>query len=602
MKKWMNYAKMIAAAGTALAVILSGGTSTLACTGIYVGSGISENGSTYMGRSEDIGDMYGKIFGVAAAQKIEPGTVYKDAYGFEMEYDKFEYPSVTYAYTYVKDSPKYGETMADENGDPLGEAYAEAGQNEKGLSMSATVSTSYNKAAEAADPLVDTGLCEISMASLILGGAATAKEAVDLMAAILDTYGAGECNSVMFSDPNETWYFEIVSGHQYAAVKMPEEYASVQPNIMLLGVIDVTDTEHVVVSEGLVKTAEENGFLQTDENGNIDVAKTYACENSGMGQYVRYWQGLFYLNEEAAQALDPTAIQNNVNPVDLYIKPTKKLTTMDIFKLLACRGEGSTYDADAGSANYAIGNNRQAECHVFETRADMPAALATIQWQAMADAEFSVFVPYYSALLTEVSKTYDNDATAKKDENRTIIIDEDFLEQVKDSINWNFQIINYLCYYNRELCADGVKICLHQYQESLVQQQTAVDEKMMEFYEEDPELAVKMANALGKDLAQQVLEFSNAIKEELIAYLNGEKETPFVPSVTGMLPVYTVEHAQEAEEEVYTVIKGDCLWSIAASYYGDGTKWTLIYEANKGQITHPDWIEIGQKFVIPAAE
>ena len=33
--------------------------------------------------------------------------------------------------------------------------------------------------------------------------------------------------------------------------------------------------------------------------------------------------------------------------------------------------------------------------------------------------------------------------------------------------------------------------------------------------------------------------------------------------------------------EVYTVVSGDCLWNIAKKYYGDGRKYTIIYEANK---------------------
>lgn len=607
----MKLVKKVLTAGLSLTLALSLAAPALACTGVYVGNEVSENGSTYMGRSEDIGDMYGKIFGVAPAQTLEPGAVYEDAYGFVMEYSKFSYPSTTYAYTYVKDSPNDGETMEDEDGNPVGEAYAEAGQNEKGLCMTATVSTSCSKTVKAVDPLVDTGLCEISMTSLILGGAATAKEAVDLMAAIIDEYGAGECNSIMFSDPNETWYFEIVSGHQYAAVKMPADKVSIQPNIMLLGVIDVTDTENVVVSDDLVKLAADNGFLQTDENGNIDVAKTYANENSGMGQYVRYWQGLFYVNEAAAAELDPTVIQNNVNPVDLLVDPTEKLSTMDVFKLLAYRGEGSAYDANENSDYYAIGNNRQAECHIFETRPDMPDQLATIQWQAMADAEFSIFIPYYSALVTDVLDAYDNDATAKRGEDRSYIIDDDFLAQVKDSLNWNFQIINHLCYNNRELCADGVKACFESYQASLIEQQTAVDEQMLALYAQDPALAQQAATALGMDLAQQVLELSNTVKDELIAYLAGEQTSPFVPSVSGTLPVYSLDHVdgpwntpEEAEPEVttYTVVKGDCLWNIAKSFYGAGYKWSTIYEANKDIISNPNLIFVGQVLEIPFGE
>lgn len=36
--------------------------------------------------------------------------------------------------------------------------------------------------------------------------------------------------------------------------------------------------------------------------------------------------------------------------------------------------------------------------------------------------------------------------------------------------------------------------------------------------------------------------------------------------------------------ETYTIKSGDSLWAIAKAKYGDGTKWTMIYEANKSII------------------
>lgn len=513
-----------------LPILLAGGlifTNTItssACTGVYVGNSVSENGSTYMGRSEDIGDLYGKIYGVAQANDWEEGAMYEDAYGFSMPY-----PSHTYAYTYVKDTPEYGETMTDANGNYIGEAYAEAGQNEMGVSMSATVSTYYSNAVSVVDPLVDTGICEISIGSIILGGAATAREGVELMADIIDTYGAGECNSIMISDANETWYLEIVSGHQYAAIKMPADKVSIQPNIMLLGVIDVTDTENVIVSENLVSLAQENGFLVTDENGNIDVAKSYACEKSGKGQYSRYWQGLFYVNEEAAAALDYTTMDNKTNSGDLLVTPTYKLTTMDVLNLLAYRGEGSSYNSNENPSIYAIGNNRQAECHIFETRQNMPATLATIQWQAMADAEFSIYIPYYSALVSEVHESYSKTSG-------------DFVE---GSLNWNFQMINHLCYANRAACAENVAAYFKAYQESLVEQQAAIDAEMLTIYAYDQELAAEKATALGKDLANQVFEMSTSVLHELEAYINaGDFSQAFVPTAMteNIMPAYNFDN------------------------------------------------------------
>ena len=49
----------------------------------------------------------------------------------------------------------------------------------------------------------------------------------------------------------------------------------------------------------------------------------------------------------------------------------------------------------------------------------------------------------------------------------------------------------------------------------------------------------------------------------------------------------------------YTVESGDCLWRIAQKLLGDGNRWIEIYEANKGSISDPGMIYVGQVLEIP---
>lgn len=55
----------------------------------------------------------------------------------------------------------------------------------------------------------------------------------------------------------------------------------------------------------------------------------------------------------------------------------------------------------------------------------------------------------------------------------------------------------------------------------------------------------------------------------------------------------------EPKAESYTVKSGDSLWNIAKKYYGDGSKWQKIYDANKSKIKSPSLIYPGQVFTIP---
>lgn len=53
------------------------------------------------------------------------------------------------------------------------------------------------------------------------------------------------------------------------------------------------------------------------------------------------------------------------------------------------------------------------------------------------------------------------------------------------------------------------------------------------------------------------------------------------------------------KQKTYTVKKGDCLWNIAKKFYGNGAKYTKIYNANKSKIKNPNLIYPGQVLVIP---
>jgi len=68
-----------------------------------------------------------------------------------------------------------------------------------------------------------------------------------------------------------------------------------------------------------------------------------------------------------------------------------------------------------------------------------------------------------------------------------------------------------------------------------------------------------------------------------------------------------------SEGEIYTVVKGDCLYSISRLKYGSPFFWSLIWEANKNsvansyrfkdvrleEISDPDHIYPGQQLYLP---
>ena len=62
----------------------------------------------------------------------------------------------------------------------------------------------------------------------------------------------------------------------------------------------------------------------------------------------------------------------------------------------------------------------------------------------------------------------------------------------------------------------------------------------------------------------------------------------------------TAAAPEQPSGQNYTVVRGDCLWNIAKRFYGNGSQYPRIFEANRDKIKNPNLIYPGQVFWIPA--
>jgi nucleoid-associated protein YgaU len=69
----------------------------------------------------------------------------------------------------------------------------------------------------------------------------------------------------------------------------------------------------------------------------------------------------------------------------------------------------------------------------------------------------------------------------------------------------------------------------------------------------------------------------------------------------GKVEASAVAKPQAAESEFILVEDGDTLWGISERAYGDGSRYTEIFAANREVIEDPDLIFPGQKIRIPRA-
>ena len=375
----------------ALMMILTlGMNSALACTSIYVGSALTADGSTIFGRSEDYANSQNKLFYVSPAGNHTAGEEYAGCYGFT-----YTFTHDSYAYTAYSDDNGAGVEYVcpDCGGTHKHTPYEAAGTNSMGLTVTATETLYCSEAMEAADPYEDLGIEEAEIVTVLLSEAATAQEALALLTGIYDTAGANAGSGLFIADSSETWYIENLTGHQYLAVKLPDDLVLAQPNMSILGLIDLDDGENVIASANLIAVAQQAGTLVGDAAENqINYVASYYGDTT---PNARMLNALAYLDpayaEESAVTADAYLITNvgadgQIAPMHTGIHLAEKMSIADVQNFYHIA---------------SIGYVRNLETHIFQI-----AGEDTVEWVAMNDTALSVFVPYYPTLTTAVADSY----------------------------------------------------------------------------------------------------------------------------------------------------------------------------------------------------
>lgn len=371
-----------------LVVACACATGGFACTGLYAGRKVSADGTVLIGRTVDTAPWTScHMIKVTPRVENQPGRVFV---GMRSGVT-WNLPPTTWKFI---STPRIN-SLHRGNMDS-------ACINEKGLAVSGTVTAHTNPKVLAADPFVKSGFGEDSMPGLLIQCCATAREAVALLGKAITEKGHDNAETYMIADKDEAWYVEVYSGHEWAAVRMPEDRVAIYGNQFMLRSFDISSSDSLH-SPGILSVPEKAGTLVRDAVGNIDLFRSYATP---LGDYSNYrtWFGhaTFAPSTAGRYAVD--------RPMPMFFAPDKKVSISDMFELMRSRYEGTDRCPEVtGDQNVrVIGTTKQATCHVLSLDPRLPENTRVTMWACLANAEHSVFLPV-NAAVTQSAREYEFD-------------------------------------------------------------------------------------------------------------------------------------------------------------------------------------------------
>ena len=372
----------------------------MGCTTILVGKNASFDGSTMVARTEDApsGVFRAKKF-INVAPEEQPRK-YKSVIS-KVEIDL---PNNPVRYTAVPNAIL-------DNG-----IWGQCGANEYNVSMSATETITSNERVLGADPLVDCGIGEEDIYTIVMPYIASAREGVTFLGNLLEKYGTYEMNGIAFQDENEIWWLETIGGHHWMARRVPDDSYVIMPNQLGIDKFDFDDAfgakKEFMCSADLLDFVKKY-HLDLSIDGDFNPRHAFGSRSDADHTYntPRAWilQRYFNPTSNTYDGINADYRPDSDNLPWARI-PEKKITVEDIKYALSHHYQGTEYDSyskDIHSVKKGtlrpIGINRTNFLGLVQIRPYMPDELKCLQWLAIGSCVFNAIVPFY----TNINRTPD---------------------------------------------------------------------------------------------------------------------------------------------------------------------------------------------------
>ncbi len=514
---------------------------SMACTSILVTRKASVNGSTMITYAADSHTRYGDLYYLAGGIH-QPGEMVQ-IYDYGDGRPLIQIPQVERTFTIIRNA------------------------NEVGLGITETTFGGRAEL-ESKTPAIDYG----SLIRLALQRASNAREAIKVMAELVETYGycsSGESFSI--ADDKEVWIMEMIgkgeeNGAVWVAMKIPEGCISAHANHARITTfplqtgknyksISSKNLKHifrpeveVIYSHDVITFARKKGYF-TGKDQDFSFSDTYAPINfsAARGCESRVWSIFRRCNSQMEQYEDYAMGYNLQNRMPLWIVPDQKLTVQDVMELMRDHFQGTKMDMtqDLGAGPFkcpyrwrpmdftvngqeyvherAISTQQTGFSMIIESREHMPTFAKGLMWFGVDDTYSTVYMPIYTALQSVNEHLQEGNGT--------------MIEYSESSMFWLFNFVTNFAYTRYSDMIKDIRKVQKRLEASYLLDVKHFDKKILRLYNDSTdvnEIKERMTNFSNIRVISTFYEWTELKEYLIVKYIDGnikkEKDGNFIES------------------------------------------------------------------------
>ena len=392
-----------------------------ACTNVLVTKGASTDGSTMISYAADSHQLYGELY-------YAPAAVWNEGDMRQInEWDTGKFLG------YIPQAAR---------------TYQRVGNMNEHQLIIAETTYGGRPELEGNNGIMDYG----SLIYVALERAKTAREAIDIIVDLANTYGyysSGE--SFSLADTEEVWVMDLIGkgkdhkGIVWVARRVPDGYICSHANQARISTFPQNDPENCIFAPDVISFAREQGYF-SGEDKDFSFCDAYApLDFSGMrGCEARAWSafnilcdGKFTFEDENGNVVTKDAYDyidyamgwDKTKRFPLFVKPSRKISVKDVADVMRDHYEGTpmdmTQDIGAGGNalpyrwrpmgfehdgkeymnERAIATQQTGFWFVGQSRGWLPDEIGGINWFGCDDAATSYLTPIYTCT-TEVPECF----------------------------------------------------------------------------------------------------------------------------------------------------------------------------------------------------